>query len=238
MIMEHYAVQCSDVTKEFRDGDTITSVLRGIDFRVSFGELTFLVGPSGCGKTTLLTIIAGLLRPSNGKVELFGKDLFQLSDAEQLTLRKVHLGFVFQQYNLIPALTAAENAALPLLAANISRDEALRRSREVLNSLGLGEKAENYPKTLSGGQQQRVAIARALVHDPSLLICDEPTAALDHASGAAVLDILRGVATSGNRAVLVVTHDNRIFQYADQIAHMDDGRITAINHQFERGVSR
>lgn len=235
--MEQYAVQCHEVRKEFRDGDTVTPVLRGVDLRVPFGELTFLVGPSGCGKTTLLTIIAGLLRPSEGRVELLGADLTSLTDAEQLALRKARIGFVFQQYNLIPALTAAENAALPLLAANIPRAEALRRSREVLAALGLSEKVGSYPKSLSGGQQQRVAIARALVHNPSLLICDEPTAALDHASGTAVLEVIREVAATADRAVLVVTHDNRIFHYADQIAQMDDGRVTTVARQSNTGVS-
>jgi putative ABC transport system ATP-binding protein len=233
--MSQYAVECKNVVKSFRDGDNLTPVLRGVDFKVPYGELTFLVGPSGCGKTTLLTIIAGLLSPTEGRVDILDNDLFSLNESEQLEFRKTHLGFVFQQYNLIPALTAAENAALPLLAAKVSREEALSRARESLGNLGLLNKADSYPRSLSGGQQQRVAIARSLVHNPAILICDEPTAALDHSSGTAVLEIIRDIARTPERAVLVVTHDNRIFRYADQIAEMNDGQIVSINEPNSEG---
>ena len=200
-------------------------VLRGVDFQAVQGKLTFLVGPSGCGKTTLISVIAGLLDRTAGKVELFGQDLEALAPRERVLFRRKNLGFVYQQFNLLPALTAAENAAVPLLAAGLSRTEAVDRAKELLVKLGLEHRLDAVPQKLSGGQQQRVTLARALVHQPHLIICDEPTAALDHATGEAVMDLLAENAVHPERAVIVVTHDNRVFHYADAIAHMDDGRI-------------
>ena len=219
------AVSCREVRKSFGEGDAAVEVLRGVDFEAVQGELTFLVGPSGCGKTTLISVIAGLLDRSGGKVELFGQDLEQLTPRERILFRRKNLGFVYQQFNLLPALTAAENVAVPLLAAGLPRREALNRAKELLVKLGLGQRLEALPEKLSGGQQQRVTLARALVHEPRLIICDEPTAALDHATGEAVMDLLAENAVHPERAVIVVTHDSRVFQYADAIAHMDDGRI-------------
>jgi putative ABC transport system ATP-binding protein len=219
------AVQCRDVRKEFGEGATQVEVLRGVDFDALQGKLTFLVGPSGCGKTTLISVIAGLLDSSSGKVELFGQDLAALSAADRILFRRKNLGFVYQQYNLLPALTAAENAAVPLLAAGVRRREAVDKSKALLVELGLEERLDTLPSKLSGGQQQRVALARALVHEPRLILCDEPTAALDHATGEAVMHLLADNAVNPTRAVIVVTHDTRVFHYADAIAHMDDGRI-------------
>jgi putative ABC transport system ATP-binding protein len=222
------AVECRAVRKSFLSGESTVEVLRGVDFTARQGEMTFLVGPSGCGKTTLISIIAGLLEASSGGVEVFGRRLAALDPAAQILFRRDHLGFVFQQYNLIPALTAAENAALPLLATGLGLKEAAKKSRAVLERLGLGQRADQLPRTLSGGQQQRVALARALVHEPKLIVCDEPTAALDHQSGEAVMRLLAASAVQPDRAVIVVTHDNRVFHHADRIAHMDDGRITRV----------
>jgi putative ABC transport system ATP-binding protein len=219
------AVWCCDVRKSFGTGEAAVEVLRGVDFEAVQGRLTFLVGPSGCGKTTLISVIAGLLDRTGGKVELFGQDLEQLTPREQILFRRKNLGFVYQQFNLLPALTAAENAAVPLLAAGLSRREAVDRAKELLVKLGLAHRVEALPDKLSGGQQQRVTLARALVHEPRLIVCDEPTAALDHATGAAVMDLLAENAVHPERAVIVVTHDSRVFHYADAIAHMDDGRI-------------
>ncbi len=148
-----------------------------------------------------------------------------MSDRAKTRFRAKHIGFVFQQYNLLPALTAAENAAIPLVIAGWSKAKAVRRAKEILDSLGMGKKTENLPNQLSGGQQQRVAISRALVHQPSLLVCDEPTAALDHETGLSVMELLRESAVKPDRAVVVVTHDNRVFHFGDRIAHMDDGRM-------------
>ncbi len=219
------AVSCCGVTKEFGDGNTRVRALRGIDLQIPMGELTLLAGPSGCGKTTLLSIIAGLLEPTSGSVTVLGSDLGALSDRQKVEFRAREIGFVFQQYNLLPALTAAENAAVPLLIAGWPRRKALDRARAALESVGLGMKAGSLPALLSGGQQQRVAIARALVHEPRLLVCDEPTAALDARSGQTVMELLRRVAVQPDCAVITVTHDSRVFRFGDRIVHLDDGRI-------------
>ena len=230
------AVSCRAVRKSFGHGDAAVEVLRGIDFEAIQGKLTFLVGPSGCGKTTLISVIAGLLDRSAGQVELFGQDLQQLTERERILFRRKNLGFVYQQFNLLPALTAAENAAVPLLAAGVPRAEAVTRAKDLLVKLGLEHRLEALPEKLSGGQQQRVTLARALVHEPRLIVCDEPTAALDHASGEAVMQLLSENAVRPGRAVIVVTHDNRVFHYADAIAHMDDGRIVKTEVRLQAGV--
>src|SRR5438552_14572803 len=218
------AVRARELRKDFGEGPTRIEVLRGVDFEALLGKLTFLVGPSGCGKTTLISVIAGLLDRSGGKVELFGQDIEALAPRERVLFRRKNLGFVYQQYNLLPALTAAENAAVPLLAAGVRRREAVDRAKALLLRLGMDARLDTLPNKLSGGQQQRVALARALVHEPRLILCDEPTAALDHATGEAVMELLADNAVHPARAVIVVTHDTRVFHYADAIAHMDDGR--------------
>ena len=222
------AVSCKNVQKHFGTGDARIHVLRGVHFEARQGELTFLVGPSGCGKTTLISVIAGLLDTNEGEVELLGEKTSALTPENQILFRRRNLGFVFQQYNLLPALTAAENAAVPLLAAGVKRPEAVDRARSLLVKLGLENRVHAMPNKLSGGQQQRVALARALVHEPRLIVCDEPTAALDHATGESVMELLASSAVHPDRAVIVVTHDNRVFNFADAIAHMDDGRITHV----------
>ena len=221
----NHAVHCSQVEKVFGAGDTAVRALRGLDWEVPFGEISMLVGQSGCGKTTLLSVITGLLNPTAGAVEVLGENPHELDARRANDFRLHNIGFIFQQYNLLPALTAAENAAVPLLAADVPRREATERGRKLLRELGLGSRADALPRQLSGGQQQRVAIARALIHEPRLLVADEPTAALDAGTGLAVMEILRGVALSPDRAVVVVTHDNRIFEFADSVTHMEDGRI-------------
>jgi len=224
------AVSCRDVKKHFGEGEARIEALRGVDFTADFGELSFLVGPSGCGKTTLISVIAGLLRRTGGDLLVLGRRLDDLSDGERVLFRRRNLGFVFQQYNLLPALTAAENVAVPLLAAGLARRDAVERSRALLSRLGLGSRTAALPGGLSGGQQQRVALARALIHEPRLVVCDEPTAALDHASGDAVMRLLVDNAVQPGRAVVIVTHDSRVFHYADSIARMDDGRIVEVTH--------
>jgi putative ABC transport system ATP-binding protein len=209
-------------------GEARTLVLRGIDLEVRPGAMTLLVGPSGCGKTTLISIIAGLLNPTAGEVWVLGTNLAALSSRHQALFRSQHIGFVFQQYNLLPALTAAENAAVPLLIAGLGRRQALARATEVLEAVGLGHRARAFPAQLSGGQQQRVAIARALVHEPRLLVCDEPTAALDAQAGQTVMGLLRRVAVQEDRAVIVVTHDSRVFSFGNQVVHMSDGQVERV----------
>jgi len=203
-------------------------VLHGVDVEVAPGEITLLVGPSGCGKTTLISIVAGLLEPTAGDVRIFDRRLGDLRGDDLVAFRAAMIGFVFQQYNLLPALTAAENASLPLVVQGRRRRDAIREAREMLAAVGLGGKADAHPGELSGGQQQRVAIARALVHRPRLLVCDEPTAALDAESGRTVMELLRRVSLDADRAVIVVTHDNRVHRYGDRIIEMDDGRVTGV----------
>ena len=220
------AVRIRGLCKHFGSGNQRVTVLRSVDWDVFAGEMSMIVGPSGCGKTTLLSIIAGVLDADDGEVSVFGRDLTKMSDHAKTVFRAQKIGFVFQQYNLLPALTAAENAAVPLVLAGWTWKDAVRRSRDVLDQLGMGGRTESLPRQLSGGQQQRVAISRALVHDPALLVCDEPTAALDHETGHTVMELLHSSVVRPDRAVIVVTHDNRIFQYGDRTVHMDDGRIT------------
>jgi len=225
------AVSCLDVQKHFGDGNTRVQALRGVEFAARFGELSFLVGPSGCGKTTLISVIAGLLDRTGGSLSVLGVDVDGLTPGERVLFRRKNVGFLFQQYNLLPAFTAAENVAVPLLIGGVPRNQALEQARSLLSRLGLSERTEALPSQLSGGQQQRVALARALVHQPRLLICDEPTAALDHASGEAVMGLLAANAVHPDRAVIVVTHDTRVFHYAQSIAHMDDGRIAKVTRE-------
>jgi putative ABC transport system ATP-binding protein len=227
--LTHPAVVCRRVTKDFGAGESQVRVLRGIDLDVPFGEMTLLVGPSGCGKTTLLSVVAGLLNASSGDVLVLGEDASRMSGSEAVQFRRRNIGFVFQQYNLLPALTAAENAAVPLFAAGVPKKKAVAAASDLLSQLGLGDRLHALPSQLSGGQQQRVALARALVHEPRLVVCDEPTSALDHETGNAVMELLTNVAVRPDRAVVVVTHDSRVFQFADRIAHMDDGRIVETN---------
>jgi putative ABC transport system ATP-binding protein len=218
-------VSCRGVVKEFGDGDDRIRVLHGIDADVNGSELTLLVGPSGCGKTTLISIIAGLLYPTEGDVILFGTPQSELKGSKLVRYRAQNVGFVFQQYNLLPSLTAAENVAVPLMIQGVSRKNAIEKANDVLNSVGLGSRTKQLPSHLSGGQQQRVAIARALVHEPRLLVCDEPTAALDAHSGQVVMELLKRVAVLPGRAVIVVTHDSRVYSYGDRMIEMADGRI-------------
>jgi len=222
------AVRCRGVEKSFGEGQARIKVLRGVEFDAREGEMTFLVGPSGCGKTTLISVIGGILSCEAGEVRVLGEDLRALRNGRLADFRLANLGFIFQQFNLLPALSAAENAAVPLVARGVSTKKAERDAAELLDRLGLGGHTHKFPAQLSGGQQQRVAIARALVHNPRLIICDEPTASLDASSGHTVMELLRGVALDEGRSAVVVTHDNRIFEFADRIAFMSDGAISRV----------
>lgn len=219
------AVVCRGLTKTFGSGHTQTRALQGVDLEVRAGELLMLVGPSGCGKTTLISIIAGVLEGESGECVVLDHDLMRLTQAQKTAFRAKFIGFVFQSYNLVPALTAAENVALPLLIHGVSPRAAQKCAHEMLEQVGLGGRGATLPLDLSGGQQQRVAVARALIHKPALVVCDEPTSALDHRTGLALMELLSEVVMSGNRSLVVVTHDARIFSFAQRIAEMDDGRI-------------
>jgi putative ABC transport system ATP-binding protein len=227
------AVECRAVDKYFGRGETRIQALRGVDLHVPFGELTMLVGPSGCGKTTLLSVIAGVLNATGGEVEVLGERVDVLSGDRLVQFRRKNLGFVFQQFNLLPALTAAENAAVPLLAAGLPRQPSVARAAALLDRLGMGDRVRAYPSELSGGQQQRVALARALVHDPRLIVCDEPTSALDAETGQQVMELLAAHAVHPDRATIVVTHDNRVFPFADRIARMEDGHIVSVTSELK-----
>lgn len=226
--LETLAVHCRGITKAFGAGEAQVQALRGIDLEVFPGELLMLVGPSGCGKTTLISVIAGILDQDDGECALYGQDLQQFSQNERVVYRGKNVGFVFQLFNLVPTLTAAENTAIPLLINGITMAAAVARAKELLRDVGLGGREDSLPKQLSGGQQQRVAIARALVHNPRLVVCDEPTSALDHQTGRRVMEALKSLAVSQDRALIIVTHDARIFEFADRIAYMDDGQIVNI----------
>lgn len=223
------AVQCRGLTKSYGSGDTGVMALRGVDLDIYCGELLMLVGPSGCGKTTLISIIAAILDQDAGSCRVLDRDIQPLDPSARARFRGASIGFVFQSFNLLPALTAAENVAVPLLLNGVPRKRADVRARAVLDRVGLGARADALPAQLSGGQQQRVAIARALVHDPRLIVCDEPTSNLDHDTGHSMMEILRQVAQAPDRALVVVTHDQRIFEFADRIGRMDDGRVVEIS---------
>jgi len=224
-------VDAQAVEKSFGDGSNRIHVLKQVNLQARTGEILMLVGPSGCGKTTLLSAIAGTLKIDGGEINVFNEPLHRLSGSALTRFRSNHIGFIFQQFNLIPTLSIAENVSVPLLIQGLSSGAAIKRARTVLESVGLGDRWKERPNKLSGGQQQRVAIARALVHEPPLVICDEPTAALDAQNGEIVLDLFRQVARAPDRAVIIVTHDNRIFSYADRIARMDDGEIVEVHEQ-------
>jgi putative ABC transport system ATP-binding protein len=218
-------IEVKNIIKDFKNGNTKTTVLHDINLNIESGKLTMLVGPSGCGKTTLISIITGILTPSSGEVIINDINLTALSDRKKVEFRRDKIGFIFQQYNLIPTLTAAENAAIPLIAQGINFEIAVSKAKKFLENIDMKDHANKLPNQLSGGQQQRVVIARALVHNPQVIVCDEPTAALDATTGQKVMEILKNKALDKNRIVIVVTHDNRIFEFADTIIHMNDGRI-------------
>ena len=222
------AVSCRGVTKHYGAGTARVAALRGVDLDVNTGELLMLVGPSGCGKTTLISVIAGILGNDSGRCTVFGDDSNGMSQEARTRWRGKNVGFLFQAFNLLPTLTAADNVAVPLMILGQGTRAATRQACEMLTSFGLGDRTEALPSRLSGGEQQRVAIARALIHQPRLVVCDEPTSALDHDTGREILQLLRSTAIKEDRALIVVTHDQRIFEFADRIATMEDGRIKSI----------
>jgi putative ABC transport system ATP-binding protein len=219
------AVQVTRVNKTFGSGPDAVHALKEASLTMHKGELMMIVGPSGCGKTTLLSVIAGTLDYDTGSVEVLGSKLEKMSARELSTFRSHTVGFIFQSFHLIPTLTVLENVAMPLLILNKPKSVAFALATEVLEKVGLGHKCNSKPKTISGGEQQRVAMARAIIHEAPLVICDEPTSSLDHATGIKVMELLKHIVQTKNRSVIVVTHDHRILQYADHIVEMDDGCI-------------
>jgi putative ABC transport system ATP-binding protein len=218
------ALEGRGVGKVFGKGELASRALHPTDIHVRRGEVLVIMGPSGSGKTTLLSILGLVLSPTEGEVLVDGRSVAEATSDELAVLRRDRLGFVFQQFNLLPSLSALENAAVPLLLSGVRRPERAARALRALELVGMADKRSASPRALSGGQQQRVAIARALVNDAPVLLCDEPTASLDGATGRGILDTLRLLARSG-RAVVVVTHDDRVLSIADRLVHVIDGKV-------------
>lgn len=214
------------ITKELGQGAGRVMAVRGIDIALTPGELTLLMGPSGSGKTTLLSILGCILTATSGEVEIGGLNTNGMTPEQLARLRRTNIGYVFQSYNLFPTLTALENVRMALDVAGISGPAALARARQALTDVGLSHKFHSYPANLSGGEKQRVAVARAIASAPSIVLADEPTAALDSENGHAVMKLLSDIAKSQNRSILVVTHDPRTLGYADRVIRIEDGRIT------------
>jgi putative ABC transport system ATP-binding protein len=219
------AISCRNVVKDYGEGESRIRALRGVTVDIFPGELTLLVGPSGCGKTTLISILAATLNLTAGEADVLGVRLQLLSKKERSDFRAQNVGFVFQQFNLLPALTAVENASVPLVIRGLSKAAATKRAAATLTAVGLGDRLDSLPAKLSGGQQQRVAIARGLVHEPRLLVCDEPTSAIDAKTGHTIMKLIRDLALSPDRVCVVVTHDARVFGFADRIITLEDGRV-------------
>lgn len=219
-------VRCVGVTKDFAvPGGQPVRALRGVDLEIRSGQLTLLVGPSGCGKTTLISLMAGIMEPTDGSVETLGHSVTKMSSNERAKMRLRSIGFIFQQFNLVPTLSVVENVAMPMLIAGYTRKESLAAAAKQLDDVSLRDFQHGSPSRLSGGQQQRVAIARALILEPRLIVCDEPTSALDAATGQRVMQTLRDAAMRPDRAVVVVTHDPRVYNFADRIVEMEDGCV-------------
>lgn len=227
--MGEVAIECKKIKKGYGTGEARIEALRGIDLEIYAGQLTLIVGPSGSGKTTLLSIITSILTPDEGELLIFGHNINKMSENERAEFCRKNLGIVFQSLFLVPTLTVLENISLPLLVSGFSEQEADKKAMEVLNTMNLGNRANTSPSNLSRGQQQRIAIARAIVNGSKIIVCDEPTSALDHQAGMEIMSILQGLAGHSSRAVVVVTHDHRIFSFADRIVNMDDGKINVGN---------
>jgi putative ABC transport system ATP-binding protein len=225
MSTDSVLVKVQDVHKVYHRGSERIDVLQGVNLDVESGDFLALMGPSGSGKTTLLNLLGGLDRPTEGSIEVAGERIDQMSGGRLSRWRSEHVGFVFQLYNLLPVLTAERNVELPLLLTSLSRAERKRRAQVALSVVGLGERAKHYPRQLSGGQEQRVGIARAIVHDPTLLLCDEPTGDLDRKSGDEILELLRVLNQEHGKTILMVTHDPHAAACARRVVHLDKGRL-------------
>jgi putative ABC transport system ATP-binding protein len=219
------AIACRGITKTYGEGEARVDALKGVDLEVALGELLMIVGPSGSGKTTLISVLSGVLAPTSGECRVLGEDLFRMKNAELTRFRGKNIGFTFQTFNLIPMLTAVENVAVPLLLGGMEHAEALAHASERLIDYGLEEKLGVLPPQLSGGQQQRVAIARSSIHGPKIIVCDEPTSSLDQETGTHVMELFRKEVEEQKCALIIVTHDPRIFDYADRIIRLEDGKI-------------
>jgi putative ABC transport system ATP-binding protein len=229
--MASLAIQASGLNKWFGEGDARTHAVDDVSFDANFGEMLFIEGPSGSGKTTLLSMISGILRPTSGSVTVEGRDIWALTSDELAHFRLNKVGFVFQDYHLFPRLTTLENAAMSLVMRKMDWGQAMDQARHYLEIVGLGDRAVLPPVKLSGGEQQRVAIARAIAGQPDLLVFDEPTASLDGDTGRRIVEFVKEQILTDEKCIVLVTHDSRIFEYADRIMRMEDGKVKG----FEKG---
>ncbi len=232
--MARLAVKAKELNKWFGEGDARTYAVKSVSFEADFGEMFFIEGPSGSGKTTLLSLISGILRPDSGSVMVEDKDIWNMTSDDIADFRLNKVGFVFQDYHLFPRLTTVENVAIPLILKKRDWGESINEAMKYLDIVGIKNRAYLPPVKLSGGEQQRVAIARAIASSPDLLIFDEPTASLDGDTGRRIVDFVKNNILNENRCIIIVTHDSRIFEYADRIMKMEDGRIVGI----EKGEPR
>jgi putative ABC transport system ATP-binding protein len=226
--MPQVAIKAKGLQKWFGEGEARTSALKDVELEAYFGEMVYIVGPSGSGKTTLLSVLSGILRPNAGSVLVEDVDIWTLSADALADFRLNKIGFVFQDFHLFPRLNTAENVAIPLILKKKDWDDSIHEAVNFLEIVGLKGRAELPPVKLSGGEQQRVAIARAMVSKPDILIMDEPTASLDGDTGNAIVSFVHNNILNPNRCIVVVTHDNRIYEFATRILHMEDGRLTGI----------
>ncbi|HIP62876.1 MAG TPA: ABC transporter ATP-binding protein [Archaeoglobus profundus] len=222
-------IELINVTKVYKTGRFEVIALNNVSMKIEDGEFIAIMGPSGSGKTTLLNLIGCLDKPTKGKIIIDGIDTSQLTDKQLTEFRRDKIGFIFQQYYLIPTLTALENVELPMIFKGIPRSERIRRAKELLSLVGLGREMNRMPNELSGGQQQRVAIARALANNPSILLCDEPTGNLDRKSGKVVMDLIKKLNEERGVTVVLVTHDAEVARYAERVVRIVDGRITDVS---------
>ena len=222
------AIAMRDIYKTYQEGSTVVPVLHGVDIEVGSGEVVMLMGPSGSGKTTLLSIMGCILQACSGSIVIDGEEVSHLGEEDLPRIRREQIGFIFQSFNLFPMLTAAENVELMLDVKGIRGAQARNHAYSLLTSVGLADKADTVPANLSGGQKQRVAIARALAGDPGIILADEPTAALDSQTGRGIMETLRDLAHERGRAVVIVTHDPRVLEFADRTIYMEDGRVGII----------
>lgn len=226
--MGNVAIKANALVKWFGEGEAKTTAVKSASFEADFGELLYIVGPSGSGKTTLLSMISGILEPNEGSVLVEGKDIWQMKSDDIADLRLNKIGFVFQDYHLFPRLTTVENVAIPLILKKMEWNKALKVAMEYLEIVGLEDRAQLQPVKLSGGEQQRVAIARAIAGHPDILIFDEPTASLDGDTGRKIVEFIKTKILNPQRCVIIVTHDSRIYEFADSIMKMEDGKIIGI----------
>ncbi len=218
-------MQATQLWKIYASGDSTVQAVRGVDVSITEGEMIAIMGPSGCGKTTLLNVLSGIDQPNSGEVLIAGKPMYSVSDDLRTQMRAENLGFIFQDFNLLPVLSAVENVELPLLLLGKSANEARKTALEALDSVGLGDRSDHRPTELSGGQQQRVAVARAIVHHPKVVLCDEPTGNLDSATSKTVMELLKEINKKLGTTFLLVTHDKEIASKCSRIMQMDDGLI-------------